>query len=191
MGEPSQQQGLWFWRDSCINVANNSDYKVSYWVEQECKMKTRAVQETVVSTMDTKLNGKASIGDDGDRGEDGDGGGGGGGIVSAMMGGGGGGGPGAEVRAAKRAKTEKTVCTEKTEMVSYFLMKDHRMEPRRGTPPTTVYFPEGCKNLRVYAFFQAKDGQTWKSYKDKVYSVNGRKREYTLTALNANIKPYI
>lgn len=37
---------------------------------------------------------------------------------------------------------------------------------------------------------QAKDG-TWKPYKDKVYSLNGRKKEFTLTALNVNIKPYV
>lgn len=64
------------------------------------------------------------------------------------------------------------------------------MEPRQGTPMTTVYFPDGCKHLRVYAFFQTKGG-AWKSYKDKVYSVNGRKKEITLTALNVNIKPYL
>lgn len=43
---------------------------------------------------------------------------------------------------------------------------------------------------RVSLFLQAKDG-TWKSYKDKVYSLNGRKKEFTLTALNVNIKPYV
>ena len=64
------------------------------------------------------------------------------------------------------------------------------MEPRQGTPPTTVYFPEECNQLRVIAFFEGKDGK-WKSYKDKVYSItNGRKKEFILTALNANIRPY-
>ncbi|CAN0101489.1 unnamed protein product [Pylaiella littoralis] len=180
MGEASQQQGVWFWRESCVNLANDSTYKVSYWVEQECKMKTRAIQETVVTTMQTKLNGKTEI-DGGDAI----------GMVAGLIGGGGGGGGlGMDVRVAKRAKTETSVATEQTEMVSYFLMKDHRMEPRRGTPSTTVYFPENCKQLRVYAFFQAKDG-TWKPYKDKVYSINGRKKEITLTALNVNIKPYL
>ncbi|CAN0201297.1 unnamed protein product [Scytosiphon promiscuus] len=177
MGEPSQQQGLWFWRDSCVNLANNSDFRVSYWVEQECKMKTRAIQETVVTTMQSKLNGKTDL----DAGEDG---------MLGVLGGGGGGGLGVNVRAAKRAKTETSVSTEQTELESYFLLKDHRMDARRGTPPTTVCFPEGCKQLRVYGFFQAKDG-TWKAYKDKVYSINGRKKEFTLTALNANIKPYM
>lgn len=171
MGEPSQQEGIWFWNESCVKVANNSDYKVSYWVEQECKMKTRGIQETVLTTMETKLNGKAST--DGAEGM----------ILGA-------GAVSVNARAAKRAKTETTVTTEQTEMTSYFLMKDHRMEPRRGTPSTTVNFPENCKHLRVYAFFQAKDG-TWKSYKDKVYSVGRRKRKFTLTALNANIKPYL
>eukprot|EP00752_Nemacystus_decipiens_P008037 g7182.t1 len=175
MGEPSQQQGVWFWRESCVNLANNSDFMVSYWVEQECKMKTRAIQETVVTTMQTKLNGKAEM----DAGE--------GGMLAGLVKGGS--STGANVRAAKRAKTETSVSTEQTEMESYFLMKDHRMEPRRGTPQTTVCFPEDCKHLRVYGFFQAKDG-TWKSYKDKVYSLNGRKKEFTLTALNVNIKPY-
>ncbi len=31
-----------------------------------------------------------------------------------------------------------------------------RMEPRRGTPATTVNFPEGCKHLRVYGFFKVQ-----------------------------------
>lgn len=88
-------------------MANNSDYKVSYWVEQECKMKTRGIQETVLTTMETKLNGKAST--DG---------------VEAMIVGAG--AAKASARAAKRTKTETTVTTEQTEMVSYFLMKDHR-----------------------------------------------------------------
>lgn len=105
MGEPSQQQSLWFWKESCINVANNSDYKVSYWVEQECKMKTRAIQETVLTTMETKLNGKAEVES----------------AAAALC---------VDARAMKRAKTEKSVTTEQTEMVSYFLMKDHRYRAR-------------------------------------------------------------
>ncbi|CAN0120515.1 unnamed protein product [Laminaria digitata] len=172
MGEPSQQEAIWFWNESCVKVANNSDYKVSYWVEQECKMKTRGIQETVLTTMETKLNGKAST--DGAEGM----------LLGAV------GAVSVGARATKKAKRETTVTTEQTEMVSYFLMKDHRMTPRRGTPSTTVNFPVGCKHLRVYAFFQAKDG-TWKSYKDKVYSVGSRKRKFTLTALNVNIKPYL
>ena len=107
MGEPSQQESIWFWNESCVKVANNSDYKVSYWVEQECKMKTRGIQETVLTTMETKLNGKASTD----------------GVEGMVLGAG---AAKASVRAAKRAKTETTVTTEKTEMVSYFLMKDHR-----------------------------------------------------------------
>lgn len=51
-------------------------------------------------------------------------------------------------------------------------------------------FPQSCKHLRVYAFFETTEG-TWKSYKDKVYSISGRKKEFTLTALNVNIKPYL
>lgn len=85
-------------------------------------MKTRAIQETVVTTMQTKLNGKTEID-----------GGGAVGMVARLIGGGGGGGEGGEggglgvdVRAAKRAKTETSVSTEQTEMVSYFLLKDHR-----------------------------------------------------------------
>eukprot|EP00904_Undaria_pinnatifida_P003207 jgi/Undpi1/12888/HiC_scaffold_7.g02554.m1 len=174
MGDPSQQESIWFWKESCVKVANNSDYKVSYWVEQECKMKTRAIQETVLTTMEAKLNGKAST--DGAEGM----------LLGAVRTG----AVSVSARAAKRAKTETTVTTEQTEMESYFLMKDHRMGPRRATPSTSVNFPENCKQLRVYAFFQAKDG-TWKSYKDKVYSIGRRKRQFTLTALNANIKPYL
>ena len=43
---------------------------------------------------------------------------------------------------------------------------------------------------RCRVFLQAKDG-AWKPYKDKVYSLNGRKKKITLTALNVNIKPYV
>lgn len=74
-------------------------------------MKTRAIQETVVTTMQTKLNGKTELGG-GDEG-----------MLAGLLSGG---GSGVNVRAAKRAKTETSVSTEKTEMESYFLMKDHR-----------------------------------------------------------------
>lgn len=106
MGEQSQQKSVWFWRESCVKVANNSDYKVSYWVEQECKLKTTAVNETVVTTIQTKLNGntKAEAGNC---------------ITEA---------PSVSVgaRAAKRARKETSVTKEKTEMESYFLLKDYR-----------------------------------------------------------------
>lgn len=75
-------------------------------------MKTRAIQETVVTTMQTKLNGKTEL----DAGEDG--------MLGVLAGSGG--GLGVNVRAAKRAKTETSVSTEQTEMESYFLMKDYR-----------------------------------------------------------------
>lgn len=128
MGEPSQQEGIWFWNESCVKVANNSDYKVSYWVEQECKMKTRGIQETVLTTMETKLNGKAST--DGAEGM----------ILGAGV-------VSVNARAAKRAKTETTVTTEQTEMTSYFLMKDHRYGVRRRVVPFVPHthpHPQHC-----------------------------------------------
>ena len=83
-------------------------------------MKTRAIQETVVTTMQTKLNGKTEV----DAGE--------GGMLAGLITGGG--GAGVNVRAAKRAKTETSVSTEQTEMESYFLMKDHRWGGAKDPP---------------------------------------------------------
>lgn len=120
MGESSQQQQLWFWAESCLKLANASDYRVSYWVQQEDKMKTRAVNHTIVATMESKLNGKISAEMPSPAG-----------IVLGCSGGGSGdggdesGGLCTSARASKRAKTESTTMTEK-EVVSYFLMRDHR-----------------------------------------------------------------
>ena len=108
MDEQSQQKSVWFWRESCVKVVNNSDYKVSYWIEQECKLKTTAVNETVVTTIQTKLNGKTKA-------ESGDG-------VAEVP------GVSVDVRAAKRAKRETSVTKEKTELGSYFLLKDYRYD---------------------------------------------------------------
>lgn len=155
MGEPSQQEGIWFWNESCVKVANNSDYKVSYWVEQECKMKTRGIQETVLTTMETKLNGKAST--DGAEGM----------ILGA-------GAVSVNARAAKRAKTETTVTTEQTEMTSYFLMKDHRygVQEACGTirtthppTPTTLLITVNCRAARCPLLYTTRGRyQCWHTY---------------------------
>lgn len=135
MGEPSQQQSVWFWRESCINVANNSDFKVSYWIEQECKMKTRAIQETVVTTMDTKLNGKAGV-DGADV------------VLGASC------GLDLSVRASKRARTENTVAKEQTEEVSYFLMKDHRWVRARASRESVRTPTVRCITINQYSYFR-------------------------------------
>lgn len=78
-----------------------------------------------------------------------------------------------------------TVETEETER---YLMFDHRMEPMGQTQDTKVFFPVGCQELRVYAFFE-EDGQ-WQFYKNKLYSIAPRNRNFQLTALRSNILPY-
>lgn len=83
--------------------------------------------------------------------------------------------------------TDDTLDTEETEL---YLMIDHRMEPMGHTQDTEVLFPVGCRQLRVYAFFEEEDGRQWQCYKNKMYSIARRKRNVLLTALTSNIAPY-
>lgn len=72
---------------------------------------------------------------------------------------------------------------------AYFLMKDHHIEPCPETLTVDVCFPEDCKDLRVYGFFEAEKGE-WQLFKDKVYSIAWLRKKITLTALDGSISPY-
>lgn len=71
----------------------------------------------------------------------------------------------------------------------YVLMADHRMEARQQTNPTEVPFPKNCKALRVYAFSRNHNG-TWKRYMDKLLSMPGKKKKFTITGLDSSINLY-
>lgn len=71
----------------------------------------------------------------------------------------------------------------------YVLMADHRMEARQQTNPTEVAFPKNCKALRVYAFSRNRNG-TWKRYMDKLLSMPGRNKKFTITGLDSSIDLY-
>lgn len=78
--------------------------------------------------------------------------------------------------------------TARTEEGVYVLMRDHRMGPRGTTQPTQVPFPARCHEVRVYGFFEV-NGQ-WRRFKDKVYSIARKKKDFHITALTSNIVPY-
>ena len=99
---------------------------------------------------------------------------------------------GGEISGDFARHAEETVDLEENQ---YLLMRDCRMAPKGVTNPTHVNFPAGCKDLRVFGFFE--QGGEWHCYKEKVYSI-GRpiygflpnKTKHKLTALNSNIKSY-
>ena len=80
--------------------------------------------------------------------------------------------------------------TTQMEAEDYVLTRDQRMGKENATQPTEVQFPDGCKELRVYGYFKQEDG-VWTLYKEKVYSIGRYRTDYSLTAVNSSIAPYI
>lgn len=82
--------------------------------------------------------------------------------------------------------------TTNTEVGVYYLLKDFRMGPNGNGASTRVPFPAECKDIRVYGFFLdgQLDGQEWRPFKDKVYSISRQDKIFELTALTPNITPY-
>lgn len=72
-----------------------------------------------------------------------------------------------------------------------FLACDKRMEPSSDGEPktTTILFPQGHKQFRVYGYFLADDGN-WTRYKNKVYSIARRNKIFTLTAVDRRLELY-
>lgn len=65
-----------------------------------------------------------------------------------------------------------------------FLMIDARLAPLKATFPTKVYFPIGCQNLRVFAFYRENTTREWQLYKESVYSIASGDKVFKLTAVD-------
>lgn len=81
----------------------------------------------------------------------------------------------------QRLKEEEALAkAEEQDDVAYYLTKDHRMGRKGSTQPTRIPFPAGCHHVRVYGLYE-KNGE-WHLYKDKVYSIALRNRNFRVTA---------
>lgn len=142
-------------------LANSSDYIVSYWAIQEDKKRTPAQQERIAKSIALHLNASKIAGSN----------------LSEDL---------------KRLKEEEALAKatgkdEEDEAV-YYLTRDHRMGRKGSTQPTHVPFPAGCRHVRLYGFYER--GGEWQEYKDKVYSIALRNRNFRVTASTAGITPH-
>lgn len=142
-------------------LANNSDYIVSYWAIEEDKKRTPAQQERIVKSIALHLNASKIAGSN----------------LSEDL---------------KRLKEEEALAKatgkdEEDDSV-YYLTRDHRMGRKGSTQPTHVPFPAGCRHVRLYGFYES-DGE-WQPYKDKVYSIALRNKNFRVNASTAGITPH-
>lgn len=83
---------------------------------------------------------------------------------------------------------EEATTTESVQ-IEHVLVGDCRMGSNGTTQPTEIRFPDKCKELRVYGYFQRENG-AWIRYKDKVYTIGRFKNDFFLTAVDSSIEPY-
>lgn len=142
-----------------VILGNNSDYIVSYWVVEEDKERTKAQQERIVSSIALHLNASKITGKN---------------LSEDLK------------RLKEVEALEKAAEKDGDDEAVYYLTRDHRMGRRGSTQVTHVPFPAGCQHLRVYGFYEQRDGE-WRRYKDKVFSIARRNRNFRVTASTATI----
>lgn len=145
-------------KDARICFENRSSYRVSYWAIEEDKTRSTAQEKRIVTDMGVALR----FGNAG-------------GKVSGNNAGRDTGGTVATGQATQGGEAQ-------------FLMRDQRIEPGAETRTADVRFPNGCRDLRVYGFFE-EEGE-WRLFKDKRYSIGWFSKVITLTALDKSISPY-
>ena len=142
-----------------IRLQNGSRHLVSYHVLQEDKITTKAVERVVTATIQASLN--ATITE----------------------------GAGARAEGSRSAATST-----RQEGAPHLLVEDFRVRPSSfpgdanfDEVGTTIPFPEGCKALRVFAFYRGE--ATWIQYKNKVYNRKAR-TVHVITAVDEQLDIY-
>lgn len=78
---------------------------------------------------------------------------------------------------------------EDTEVIEgcFTLTEDERVDD----VGTTVPFPVDCTDLCILGFFRENSSQSWKQYKNQVYSIDGGDMIFTLVARDDNIARHL
>lgn len=122
----------WWTKKPRVELGNDSEYRVSYWVLQDDKVKTSAINERVLEAIDGSLNDTAATTTATSYSATTTAAASTSGVVVTTTG-----GAGVEGVAEQRAKE---FIKEQAE-VPRFLLRDHRVETTGGLPPTMV---RGC-----------------------------------------------
>lgn len=148
-----------------VILGNQSGYRVSFWVFEEDKKRsrTKASRDRLVTSMALQLNAGGNNGETP--------------PVAADVPGG--------------AKETPVDAEEEEEEEVYFLTRDHRMEPKGHTQATKIPFPVDCQAMRVCAFFKREGMQQWRLFHEKVYSIGLFKKVFTFIASDVHIAPCI
>eukprot|EP00752_Nemacystus_decipiens_P014362 g12775.t1 len=163
VSQPSREEKMpwkaWKQQSPAIRLQNASSHWVSYHVLQEDKMSTKAVERNVTDTLVASLN--ATVTD----------------------------GAGGRVEGSTSAAVNT-----KQEGIPYPLVADYRIRPYswpgdsdHDMVGTTIPFPEGCKQLRVFAFVRGKEA--WVPYRNKVYT-RKRRTIHVITAVDEQLDGY-